>query len=172
MNGLENVRVRFGRVDRTSVIALRGQIRFVAAQALRALLERLDGWPDCDRVIVDLHDVQLVDSTGLGLLARIGRSALERTGVRAAIVCPEGDVATCLRSAAFDELFVFVDELPFDGSLRLEDVPLQQPERPTAGALGRVMLDAHRDLADVSDQNRRAYADVIAALEAELRTAH
>jgi hypothetical protein len=34
--------------------------------------------------------------------------------------------------------------------------------------MGRLVLDAHRDLASLSDGNRRVFGEVVEALEAEL----
>lgn len=168
MEGQATVRVLYGRDDRVALLALRGSIRFVAARQLRKVLDAIAGLDGCDMAVIDVREVTVIDSTGLGLLARLGRSALRSLGRRAVLVCPDDDLATSLRSAAFDELFVMVDHLPFDLSVELVELPLEQ-DAPATSALGRVILDAHRELSSLSDENRRAYADVIAALEADLR---
>ena len=102
----------------------------------------------------------------MGLLARLGRTTLEH-GRRSVIVCSVRDVMTCLRSAAFDTLFIIVEQWPFEQEAKLAEVPLegkdQQPD-----VMGRVMLEAHRDLASLSEENRQAFAGVISALEADL----
>jgi anti-anti-sigma factor len=160
----------FGHVQSTSVLRLTGPIRFVAAQALRRFVDELIEGVEDGGVLIDLRAVELIDSTGMGLLARIGRNSLQRLGRRAVIACPENDVATCLRSVAFDELFVMMDTYPFDDDAALAEVALAgECGTATEGGLGRVILDAHRELASVSERNLAAYRDVIAALEADLR---
>jgi anti-anti-sigma factor len=162
-----------GRVEGTLVLRLCGPIRFVAAQALRRYVDDLIADED-GAVLVDMNDVEVIDSTGMGLLARIGRSWLRGRGRRVAIACPENDIAITLRSASFDELFVMLDEYPFDDraaaftEIPLDALPAGSPEL----GLGHVILDAHRDLASVSQRNVDAYRDVIAALEADLHAAH
>jgi anti-anti-sigma factor len=164
----------YGHVDGTLVLRLSGPIRFVTCQALRGFVDSLRGG-DGEDVLIDLRDVQTIDSTGMGLLARIGRSSLESRGRRAAIACPGNDIATTLRSAAFDTLFTMLDAYPFDDhDATFAEMPLGAGE-PDAGSdaqisLGRVILDAHRDLASMSEHNVEVYRDVIAALETELRT--
>jgi anti-anti-sigma factor len=170
--------VYFGHVESTSVLKLTGPIRFVAAQALRQFVDALIAEVDHGGVLIDLRRVDVIDSTGMGLLARIGRTSLQRFGRRAVIACPNNDVATCLRSVAFDELFVMLEAYPFDDDGRtLAEVPLGNGNGNVNACgnvadelgLGRVILEAHRDLASVSERNLAAYRDVIAALEADLR---
>jgi anti-anti-sigma factor len=161
----------YGHVEDTCVLRLTGPIRFVAAQALRQFVDDVIAQEDYGSVLIDLRGVDAIDSTGMGLLARVGRASLRARARRAAIVCPDNDIAACLRSAAFDELFVMLDAYPFEERATvLEEVPLDALGCQSEG-LGRVILDAHRDLASVSDRNLDAYRDVIAALEADLRAA-
>lgn len=102
----------------------------------------------------------------MGLLARLGRSTL-RHGRRSVIVCAAPDVTTCLCSAAFDRLFVIVGEWPFEEEPNVAEVPCENQELQ-AGSLGRFMLEAHRDLASVSEGNQRAFGAVVSAIEADL----
>jgi anti-anti-sigma factor len=161
-----------GRVEGTLVLRLSGSIRFVAAQALRRQVDDLIAGED-SAVLVDVHDVDVIDSTGMGLLARVGRSWLRGRGRRAAIACPENDIAITLRSASFDELFVMLDEYPFDDrAVAFTEIPLDAlPAGSPELCLGHVILDAHRDLASISQRNVEEYRDVIAALEADLHVA-
>jgi anti-anti-sigma factor len=164
-----NARAFYGHGDHTAVVELRGELRYATANALRSFADDLIATEKVDVVLVDLSQATFIDSTGLGLIARIGRRALSRSGRRAIIVCPDGDVASTLRSAALDELFVMVEEPPFDWQPRLEEVTLAAPQTEDSTSLGRMILEAHRDLAGLSARNREEYRDVIAALEAELR---
>lgn len=164
-------RASHGHVEDALVLVLSGPIRFVTAQALRRYVDELLA-SESDGVLVDLRGVTVIDSTGMGLLARIGRAAMNR-GRRAALVCPPNDVAVTLRSAAFDELFVMVDAYPFEEEpTSLTEVPLDALQGSASDLdLGRIILDAHRDLAGVSERNVEAYREVIAALEADLASA-
>ena len=83
------------------------------------------------------------------------------------IVCSVHYVMTCLRSAAFDKLFLIVEQWPFEEEVNVSEVPLDTKDL-VPDVIGRIMLDAHRDLAALSDQNREAFAGVISALEADL----
>ena len=164
-------RAFFGRADDTLVLRLVGPIRFRSVCELRRFVDAVVAHDGDGSVGIDLRGVEMIDSTGLGLLARIGRLSLEQRGRRAVIVCPDNDVATCLRSAVFDQLFVMLDEYPY-----LDDAPFTEialdPADGGAGAdapeLGRIVLEAHRNWRASSERNLDVYRDVIAALEADL----
>jgi anti-anti-sigma factor len=169
---MDDARAFFGRADETLVLRLFGPIRFRSVRELRRFVDDVvahDGGGD-DGVSLDLRGVDMIDSTGLGLLARVGRLSLEQRGRRAVIVCPDNDVATSLRSAAFDQLFLMLDEYPYRDSAPFTEIALEPPDGGSAGEpeLGRMILDAHRDLAAISERNLEVYRDVIAALEADL----
>jgi anti-anti-sigma factor len=150
-------------------LVLKGQVRYIAAHALRSFIDDLLVQRPGDTVIIDLRELESIDSTGMGLLAHLGRVALEH-GRRAVIVCGVHDVMTCLRSAAFDSLFVMVERWPFAEEADVSEVPLDDGEL-LPDVVGRLMLDAHRDLASLSEENRQTFAGVIAALESELHGA-
>jgi anti-anti-sigma factor len=165
MASLQAPKAFYGHIEQSLILVLKGQVRYVTARALRTFLDELLQRESNDTMIIDLRELEAIDSTGMGLLARLGRTTLQH-GRRAVIVCSVRDVTTCLRSAAFDTLFFMVDEWPFDEEADVSEVPLDTNLMPDL--LGKVMLDAHRDLASLSDENRRAFAEVIAALEVDL----
>jgi anti-anti-sigma factor len=163
-------RAFYGRSNHITLLELHGAIRYSVAGALRTIAEEMIAHAEADQVVVDLRNVQFIDSTGLGLIARIGRRTLERRGRRAVIVTHDNDIAVGLRSAALDVLFAIVHDPPFSEAPSLIEVPLESTIPAHADAtLGRIVLDAHRDLGALSEKNRDEYRDVISALEAELR---
>jgi anti-anti-sigma factor len=155
----------FGRRDGVCVFALRGAIRYPQARALRRFVDEVVLPADCDTVFLDLSSVEAIDSTGMGLLARIGRATLERHGRRAVLVRPSREVLPGLLAASFDVLFHLTEELPFDPQLELHDVPLAAEAGPS---LALVMRDAHQALAELAEKNRAAFAEVLTALEDEV----
>ena len=114
----------FGRIDHSPILALKGQIRYMTVRELRGFVDELIARYEHDTIIIDLRELEAIDSTGMGLLARLGRSTLLH-GRRSVIVCAVQDVMTCLRSAAFDTLFIIVDEWPFDEEATVSEVSLE-----------------------------------------------
>src|SRR5512147_2204129 len=106
-------RAFYGRFDQSSIFVLKGHVRYLAVQALRPFIDQMLAQEPQDTLVIDLRELEAIDSTGMGLLARLGRSTLQR-GRRSVIVCSVHDVITCLRSAAFDRLFILTEQWPFD----------------------------------------------------------
>lgn len=156
----------FGRCDGTAVVVLRGAVRYTQARALRRFVDDVVLCSGCDTVFIDVTSVDAIDSTGMGLLARIGRDCVEKHGRRAVLVGAARDVAPCLRAAAFDVLFHLVDTLPYETQVEVHEVPLSTEPGPP---LARVMLDAHQTLSELDERNRAAFADVIHELDQDLR---
>lgn len=166
MATMQAPRAFYGFQNQVLVVALRGHVGYVAIRTLRAFIDALLAREHPDTIILDLRELDAIDSTGMGLLARLGRLTLQR-GRRAVLVCAVEDVMLCLRSAAFDTLFIMVDKWPFDEEPGLTEVPLE-----TAGLdpdiLGPFILEAHRDLAALSEANQQAFGRVISALAGDL----
>ena len=158
-------RAFWGTAEDAAVLRLSGALRYPVASALRGVVDTI-ATTHVETFVIDLRETSYVDSTALGVLARIARASLAHSGRRAVIVCPDNDVATTLRSAAFDDLCVMVDDPPCDAP-SLAELPLAIDDGEH-GVLWRVILDAHRDLSSLSERNRDEYASVIAALEDEL----
>lgn len=161
-----DARVFCGYIDESLVLVLQGHVRYMTARSLRTFLDALLEQDANETVVIDLRGLDSIDSTGMGLLARVGRITLNH-GRRSVIVCPSHDVMTCLRSASFDTLFIMTDYWPFEREPHLSEVPLES-RSPLSDVMGRVMLEAHRELAAMSEENRLAFSGVVAALEADL----
>lgn len=158
-------RVYSGRTSDFVLLVLKGRLHYLAARPLRGCFEEVAAEARERTLVIDLRAVDAIDSTGMGLLARLGRRTLEH-GRRSVIVCQPGDVSICLRSAAFDRLFMVLNEDPIAEEVTLQELVLTGDD-VRRDQLGRVMLDAHRALSDLSEYNRQTYVDVVSALEAE-----
>ncbi len=156
--------MRYGHHEQLSWLCFDGAIRYTEARELKAFLERVVLPEMGDTMVIDLRDVESVDSTGLGLLASIGRHSLSHFSRRAVILCPDNQVAQCLRAMQFDKLFTLTDKLEPPRDLALEPVAAA----PAQQNLASVMLDAHKELSDVDEQNRSRFSDVVEVLEREV----
>lgn len=67
------------------VVALRGSFDIYSMPAMRPELDRLAGGGD---LVVDLSEVTLIDSAGLGALVRLRNHSLREGAGRFGLVCP------------------------------------------------------------------------------------
>jgi anti-anti-sigma factor len=154
--------MRYGHREHMSWLAFEGAIRYTQARELKAFMDQVVIPEMGDTMVIDLRDVAAIDSTGLGLLASLGRHSLEQFSRRAVILCPEGPVAQCLRAMQFDKLFTLTDALEEPAELNVCPV---DSTPGTEEPLSAVMLNAHRALSDVDDENKARFDDVVHLLE-------
>ena len=103
--------MRYGHRDQLSWLSFEEAIKYTECRELKAFLDSVVLPEMGDTMVIDLRGVPSIDSTGLGLLASIGRHSLSHFSRRAVILCPEGQVAQCLRAMQFDKLFTLTDVL-------------------------------------------------------------
>lgn len=155
--------VHYAERDGTVVIRFEGDIRYTIAPALDRFLDGLFVRQELTDIIVDLNDTASIDSTGLGLLARIANFMRRRDGNRPLLFSSQPDVNAVLSSICLDTAFIHCD-----GS------PDPAPERalpagnPSDAEMARTVLDAHRLLCDMNDANRAQFQNVVDAFEREL----
>ena len=110
-----------------------------------------------------LTEAQGIDSTNLGLLARIANPVQERFHHKTTLVSTNADVNRTLETMGFFEVFN-VDQHPLDQPIRAEDLPpAEAADRETADAI----VLAHRTLADLNERNREMFRSVVEALESD-----
>ena len=105
------------------------------------LREVLDQKNFCS-ALVDLSETDGIDSTALGLLARLSLETKRRYGAVPTLVSTRGDITRILETMGFDDIFNLVDQ-PLECPSQLGERPLM--ECCEEDARQRV-LDAHRTL--------------------------
>src|SRR6266545_3880616 len=104
-------RVTHAEADGVHLLRYFGRVDYLLAPAIKRFADdlvshgRVRGW------IFDLTHAEILDSTNLGLLARLAHSAGERDGsegARSVIVSTSDDINSVLHSMSFDQLFEIV----------------------------------------------------------------
>jgi anti-anti-sigma regulatory factor len=125
-----------------------------------------------DEVIIDLEEAEILDSTALGLLAKIAIEFKPYSEQKPVIFLRSGELASVLKRVCFDQVFAMVlDKKPVNN---LSFSPLVTPELEASETgsnnlsesktLARV-LEAHRCLAELDQKNQSLYQDITAAFK-------
>jgi anti-sigma B factor antagonist len=80
-----------------------GEFDVYSAALVRSALAEADA-AGCPRIIVDLTDVPILDSTALSVLV-VAQKRLRRTGRELVVVMPDSGMATKFRIAGLDRFF-------------------------------------------------------------------
>jgi anti-anti-sigma factor len=150
------------------VLRYSGRVDYTMAPALERFTERLVAEGEVGPLLFDLREATCLDSTNLGLMARL-RQRLRDDAEPPVIVCTNEDVGAVLGSMGFEDVFSIVPDHPvlhdLDGN---EELISGGP--PSQGELLQTMLAAHRALASLNEKDRMEFEGVVAYLEAEART--
>jgi len=117
--------------------------------------------PDFKTVIIDLTETQCIDSTSLGQLAKISIMYKEKFGQLPTIISINDDINRILMSMGFDKVFYIIKELVSKVEY-LDELPLKSVNE---SEMETRVLNAHKLLMDVNDNNRDAFQDLVKSLE-------
>ena len=156
-------RVLYADHDHVHVLRYVGDIRHPLAASVSGFVDGLLERIASDDLVFDLTEAEAIDSTNLGEIARIADRLGARSGKRAAIISTRPAISQLLYSMAFDEVFDICTEskTPNGG----ETIPEVGASREVAL---HVILSAHRRLMQMSENNRKQFAEVVELMEREL----
>ena len=142
------------------VIRMTGDVRLSLCAAIDDYFHHMFDDPEFASVWVDLCDAEGIDSTTLGLLAKLALQVRDRFGFRPAIYSCDPGINRLLKSMGFQRLFEIHEEACFDPEVR--EVPLVHGSE---AAVRDKVVEAHRVLMDLSEENRARFKDLMAVLE-------
>lgn len=144
----------------TCVLKLVGEVRYTLGADLDRFIDSAFAGGQCQEMLIDLTASASIDSTSLGLLAKIA-NLLRDKGHKATIVSTNPDIDRTLETVGFDQVFNVLHE---DVASNCEDFSV-----PTASSskdqMADVILRAHRVLCALNKENREMFQSVVDALE-------
>jgi len=164
---LSDGKVYFAEQDGTCVLRFQGAISYTLGNALDRFLDDLFARGGFAKILVDLTGVESIDSTGLGLLAKIANFVRRRDGVKPLLFSTQPDINELLSNICLDEAFVLCAQLPehFPDPARGQALPAGNPSETE---LAQTVLEAHRLLCEMNEHNRAMFQNVVDAFERDL----
>ena len=147
--------------DDIHVLRFIGDIRYTLSPSIDRFLEEIFATSKPAGFVIDLTETDSIDSTNLGLLARLAKKMKTLDTRRITIVSNRTDINSVLNSMALDEVFDIVQDASLEAEATRE-VPQQDIDRET---LTRTLIDAHRALMEINEHNRKTFQDVVTTLE-------
>ncbi|MEH6637389.1 MAG: anti-anti-sigma factor [Halioglobus sp.] len=147
--------------DGAYVIRLVGDVRLTLCTTIDEYFQRMFEDPAFTSVWVDLCEAEGIDSTTLGLLAKLALKVKEKFGFAPAIYSCDSGINRLLKSMGFQRLFELHEESCSNPD-NISEIPA------VAGSEELVrekVIEAHRVLMGISDENRNRFKDLITALE-------
>lgn len=145
------------------VLRLTGDVRMTLCTSIDEYISQMLDDPAFASVWIDLCDVEGLDSTTLGQLARLAQRVYSQHGFRPAIYSCDDGINRLLHSMGFQRLFDLHENACNDSKVAVEDIPLVPGSED---AVKERVIEAHRVLMGVSDENAERFRDLMAVLEA------
>jgi anti-anti-sigma factor len=148
-------------VSGSYVLKFVGDVRLTLCSSLDCHLEQSLNDPDIKEILVDLTQTEGIDSTSLGLIAKLSLKAKARNLPKPALVSTNPDITRILLTMGFDHVFVLLDQMPAT-TKALEELPFVQE---SVEEMQQRIITAHKVLMDLNESNREAFKDLVSTLE-------
>lgn len=143
------------------VLKFVGEVRLTLCSTIDRHLETLLSQDEITDTLIDLTETINIDSTSLGLIAKLAIKTAERQMPKPTLVSTNPDITRILLAMGFDEVFLLLDTLPTSVK-DLKQVPFVQESEDR---IKQRIIDAHRVLIDLNEGNRSAFKDLVETLE-------
>ena len=149
----------------TCILKLSGDVCYTMSCALGDFLNELFAQTDYDDIVVDLTDAHSIDSTSLGLLARIANFSRQHFARKTTLLSTNPDVNQILDNLGFYEIFNIRDTGETI-SATLRQLAISAPcDKDT---LTRIVYEAHRTLSELNPSNQETFKGVLDSLRPKL----
>jgi len=159
-----NGRILVGDHDGVYVLRFEGDVRVTLCGSFDHYLEVMLQDRGLTSVMVDLTQAVAIDSTSLGVLAKLSLGLQAKCQQVPMLVCDVPDILRILNNMGFDDVFSIVDE-NYSGKQNLAELP-QATDFDEAEMRQRVIA-AHQVLMGLNARNAATFKDLVSALEAE-----
>ncbi len=138
-----------------------GDVRVTLCGSLNRHIETIFGSEHVKQVVVDMLEAECVDSTTLGLMAKLGLYCRKEYSVNVQVFCQNPSILRTLDCMGLDEIFDIFQEVP-DIDAELHDIGSVDTE---LDEIRRQVLEAHKLLMQLNPDNSKEFTDLIRALE-------
>lgn len=157
-------KILFAEQDGVHLLKFIGEVRLTLGPTISTFLEKLESSDHFQSMIIDLSETETIDSTALGLIAKIGVCTREYFDSMAVIVSPREDITRLLNSMAMEQVCAVTSDDVVTEASGLQELPT---EITSEEVLRDQVLDAHKTLMALGDQNLDKFQDLVEALEDE-----
>ena len=156
---------RILKAEKNGIFVLKfiGEIRLNLCSTIDRAIEEIQLSEGLVTVVIDLTQAQLVDSTTLGLIAKVGVFAGRCGMLMPTIVSTNPDITRMIATMGFEDLFVIVNS----SALQVADLKEVTLCSASEAEVRSRVIAAHKVLMELNENNREAFKDLVDALECQ-----
>ena len=145
-------------------LKLSGHLGFSSSVPFAEIIQVIADAEECSGTLIDLLDVDMIDSTHLGLIARLALESQQKLGQQLTIISTGKHVTQALKTTGLQHLALVLDahqgEVPTVECIQSLPVAKQ--------TVAQVMLEAHQTLMSLNQENKSAYQNVVTMLQSSM----
>ena len=145
------------------IVKLEGDVRLTLCASFNEYIDTIFENEQADDLIVDLRDAKGVDSTTLGLLAKLAMYTTDHFKLKPTMFCMDPSLLQIIESMGLDDLYDIVESDPGE----LEESTELSAIQEDIEQIRKHILEAHKLLSLLNPANRTEFMDLIATLEEE-----
>lgn len=147
-----------------SVIKLVGDVRLTLCTTIDDYFNEMFSAPGFTGVLIDLSDACCIDSTTLGMLAKLAVQSRQRYHLIPIIISPNPDITRLLDSMGFDKVFDIraVAQAKQQNDAYSRELPLVPADEDCVRSK---VIEAHRVLMELNEKNRETFSPLVSTLE-------
>lgn len=154
-------RILTAEYNQIPILKLVGDVRVLMSSTIDNYFSSLYSKTILDAMIVDLTETKGIDSTALGLLAKMAIQLRNRFNVKPSIISTNPDITRTLKGMSFDIIFDIVEET-LDTEAQFGE--LNQISEPDE-VIKQKVINAHQALMTLSYENKMEFQDLVSALK-------
>ncbi|MCB1647819.1 MAG: anti-sigma factor antagonist [Pseudomonadales bacterium] len=156
-------KVLFAEQDGVQVLKFEGDVRVMLGPTITDYLKSLSAKKGIQAIIIDLRETTSIDSTTLGLLAKISIRSQQEFNALPTIISTNPDITRILESMGFNLIFVIAGDCEH-GCEQLGELPTHMVSE---SALRDQVIDAHKVLMGLNEENMVTFRALVEALQKE-----
>ncbi len=149
--------------DGVYVIKMVGDVRLTLCVPFDQYIETLFNKNDFRTILFDLSESEGLDSTTLGLIAKIAVKSEAIKSIQPLIICDRSDIVKLLSSMAIDTVCDIIDKPPQDYCTTSGFSGLEACDTEECFVKERV-LEAHCVLMGLNETNKKTFTDLVQTL--------
>ena len=147
------------------IIRLVGDVRLTLCISFDHFIEGMFTDAGVRNIVFDLREAQAIDSTTLGLMAKISISARKRGLLRPVVVANSESIVKLLISMGFEDIFEITDASQMLHSVRQRTLAADISDERT---VQQTVLEAHKILMKLNQPNKVRFHELVETLQNKL----
>lgn len=147
-----------------TVIKMEGDVRLTLCLSFDDFIEDMLSKDDFCSVLFDLTEAEAIDSTTLGLMAKIAITGRDKGYDDPVVITRNPNIKRILRSMGFADIFQILDEHGDMLAPAKKLVELKERTDDEKAVQARI-LEAHKVLMNMNEENRNTFKELVDTLE-------